>query len=121
MYQLSLHDVSTIVVMAQQKMAVSASRPQVSIVRYFFIILIVYIVRTILFQLIEWQSPYRLHDSRSLHLLLQLLVFVDEFLQMCIVVADAPSLVNNDNHQCQHYYDDSGGEGYGEDKSYIHI
>lgn len=104
--------------MAQQKMAVSVIRPQVSFVRYFFIILIVYIVRTILFQ---WQSAYRLHDSCSLHLLLQLLVFVDELLQMCIVVADAPSLVNNDNHQCQHYYDDSGGESYGEDKSYIHI
>ena len=62
-----------------------------------------------------------LYDSLTLHLLTQLLVLVDELLQMSIVVADAPSLVNDDGNKHQHYQDDSNCESQGNDEGCIHV
>jgi len=48
--------------------------------------------------------------------LAQFHVFVDELLQVGIVVIDTPPLVNDDGHESEHHHDDGGGEGHGDDK-----
>ena len=46
-----------------------------------------------------------------MHLSAQLHVLVDELLEVSIVVADAPPLKNDDDHEGKHYHDNRGGKG----------
>jgi hypothetical protein len=48
-----------------------------------------------------------------MHIPAQLHVFVNEFFEVRIVVADAPPLKNDDDHEGKHYHDNRGGKGDG--------
>jgi hypothetical protein len=74
----------------------------------------------IFFIVFSYLVYYLLYNSCSFQLLALFLVLTDEALDEDVLVADAPTLVYDDDHKHEHHHNEGGSKGNCEDKCYIH-